>query len=65
MISAAIVLAMAGCDASTGPVVPSSSTKEAEPPAASAPVEKPKDRGRPLNADEAPLGGPPTQATTP
>lgn len=62
MLSAPLLLALVGCDTSTGPVVPPSGSKPATAPPA-APSEAPKDGKRALNASEAQADGPPTRAT--
>jgi hypothetical protein len=53
-----------GCDSSSGPMVPSLPSK-AEEASATAPSAPPKafDKGRALNAAEAPPGGLPSKAT--
>jgi hypothetical protein len=52
-----------GCDSSTGPVIPSTATKQtdAAPPPTTAP--KIKEKGKDLNSGEVGTGGLPTKAT--
>lgn len=64
-LAALMLLVVTGCDSSTGPVVPatSSSAAPAAGAGASAPAAKPTDRGRALDANEPQPGGPPMKAT--